>query len=359
MKLMKKLVLFGATAALLMSQLVLAPSAATPETKEWLDPFNNASFPMAKKLNVKYPSYYETEPGADHIFSPNGDAKALAAVKTNKTVRLFERIRGSFDRTDTLMKDYVGATLEIIYEFKNGFKDFEFMGVCGQPGIWAGMFGKENTIEFAYADKESGPWTTYDYMEIRDIANADATKAYFSSDDVPITARYLRITFLEGNDENAPQPDNDKPKYPNWQCGLGYLYVNEYVTAPTATTSDTASTAPTNSSKPTTATSSRGTGNSTSQPAASSNESTTNSDAVSSVVSESTVSNESTITETPGNDEDNTPDNTTGNESAAVQYQTVTRVNWPAVIGTIIAAVVVIGAGVAGLLIYLKKKHNH
>lgn len=353
MKLIKKLMIFGLTAALLLSQMIFAVSAETPATKEWLDPFNNAAFPMAKKINVKYPSYYDVTPGADHIFSAHGDAKALAAVKTNKTVKLFTRIRGSFDRTDTLMKDYVGATLEIIYEFKNGFKDFEFMGVCGQPGIWAGMFGKENTIEFAYADKESGPWTTYDYMEIRDIANADATKAYFSSDNVPITARYLRITFLEGNDENSPQPDNDRPLFPNWQCGLGYLYVNEYVTAPTATTSGT--TSKTSSNSATSKTSS----NSVSKNVLASSDSASASFVSSDdVVIESDVSDESAITSMLGVDEMNSQEDTDSGESQAVKYKTVTKVNWFAVIGTIIATVVVIGAGIVVLFIYLKKKRN-
>lgn len=325
--------------------------ADTPATKDWMDPFDNAAFPKAAKVNVKYPSYYETKPAKDKVFSLNGDPKSLAAVKNNKTVRLFNQVLGGFNRTGTLLKDYVAVTMELIYHFENGFQEFEFMGVCGQPGIWAGMFGKENTIEFAYAEKETGPWTTYKYKEIRDITSAESTRAYFSSDAVPTSARYLKITFLECNDENYPNKDSDKPLISNWQCGLGYLYVKEYTTAQSGNTTTT--------SKPTVNVSSKSSVSSTSGKP---NTGIT-SNAAESVISQaaSTASTNDTSLSTESiSDTDTTSGSAdmenTSTVSQSKQTQTVVMINWPVVIAAIIGGVVVIGAGIIVLILYLKKK---
>lgn len=351
MKLMKRLIAVGITALMLISQFAMTAFADTPATKDWMDPLDNAAFPKAAKVNVKYPSYYETKPAKDKVFSLNGDPKSLAAVKNNKTVRLFNQVLGGFNRTGTLLKDYVAVTMELIYHFENGFQEFEFMGVCGQPGIWAGMFGKENTIEFAYAEKETGPWTTYKYKEIRDITSAESTRAYFSSDAVPTSARYLKITFLECNDENYPNKDSDKPLISNWQCGLGYLYVKEYTTAQSGNTTTT--------SKPTVNVSSKSSVSSTSGKP---NTGIT-SNAAESVISQaaSTASTNDTSLSTESiSDTDTTSGSAdmenTSTVSQSKQTQTVVMINWPVVIAAIIGGVVVIGAGITVLILYLKKK---
>lgn len=54
MKQWKKMLVSAGAALTLLLQGTLVGSAA-PATKEWLDPFNDASFPLAKAVNMKYP----------------------------------------------------------------------------------------------------------------------------------------------------------------------------------------------------------------------------------------------------------------------------------------------------------------
>lgn len=363
MKRLKQIMLCGAAALVLTSSLAMAGSAA-PATKEWLDPYNDAKFPLAKQVNIKLPQDYDANPSKDKVFSMSKDKPALAAVKTGATVELMERVSGkkfSELRSGTLLKDYVGVEMELIYEFKNGFKDFEFLGVCGQPGIWVGMFGKKNTIEFSYSDKLDGNYTAYDYMTIREIDSADSTRAYFRSSNVPTSARYLKITFKHGRDpSNAPEPmpEVDEHGYPyfwNWECGLGYLYVNEYVTAPGGdggnnngggNNGGTDNGSANNGGGDNGGANNNGGGNNgtpASEPTVSGGETQSGGE----VQSGETVSGVESA--------DDTTQSGTGSESQTTTKK-VTRVNWPAVIGAIAAAVVVIGGGVTALVIVLMKK---
>lgn len=348
------LVSAGAVCALFIQGALIG--SAAPATKEWLDPFNDAAFPLAKAVNMKYPDNYDAKPSKDKVFSLNNDKKALAAIKTGATQELFERVMGkkfSEVRQSTLMKDYVGVELEVIYEFKNGFKEFEFMGACGEPGIWAGMFGKENTIEFSYADTLNGPYHAYDYKSIRDITSADSTRAYFRSSavgDVPTSARYLKIKFMHGFDETSNPADNTNnyPAYTNWMCALGYLYVKEYTAAPGV--------------GGTTTTTSR---NNTTTAATPVNNATATAPLNNTVTTASgnktdAVSDGQTTSPEPEKTESRTTDTAvSGAKDDSFQDQqtvTVTRVNWPAVIAWIAGGVLVAGGAVAFVLIRKKKK---
>lgn len=366
MKQWKKMLVSAGAALTLLLQGTLVGSAA-PATKEWLDPFNDASFPLAKAVNMKYPAGYDAKPAKDKVFSLNSDKKALAVIKTGATQELFERVLGkkfSEVRKSTLMKDYVGVELEIIYEFKNGFKEFEFMGACGEPGIWAGMFGKENTIEFSYADTQNGPYHAYDYKAIRDITSADSTRAYFRSSavgDVPTSARYLKIRFLHGFDESGKPEDNkaNYPSYANWMCALGYLYVKEYTAAPTP--DKTTAAVPGNNK--TTAAPAPG-HDKTTAPAPGHDKTTSvapgeNKTTAAAPGNETTAPGGQTTGTASGETQGQTADTTAAAQdgsSGVQQTITVTRVNWPVVIALIVGGVVLAGGAVAFVLIRKRKK---
>jgi len=244
MKIVKKILATVCTATILLTVSSVGCLAASAETKKFLDPYDNSSFPLAYKVNITLPDNYDVKldviKSNGGVFGMSNDKRALAAFKTNKTMSLFKEFYGdSFNRTQTLLKNYVAVDLELIYKFDNGFKDFEFMGIAG-AGFWAGAYGKDTTIQFAYSDSASGGWQTYDYESIREMpAEQDSTYCYFKSSDVPISARYLRVKFLNGADWDAT---NNKwvPYYANWDCALGYMLVDQYTT-PQSTSGATSS----------------------------------------------------------------------------------------------------------------------
>lgn len=366
MKLWKKLLVSTTAAALLLAQGVIF-GAAEPETREWLDPFNDASFPLAKSVNIEYPPNYDAQPAKDKIFSLNGDKKALAAIKTGATDELFKRVLGkgfSEVRQSTLLKDYVGVQLELIYEFENGFQEFEFMGACGEPGIWAGMYGMENTIEFAYADKEEGPYHTYDYLSIREIASADSTRAYFRSSlagDIPTSARYLRITFLHGYDESSDPAGNtmNYPAYLNWKCALGYLYVREYVTPPASGSGTTTANRPadTTANRPVNTTAKADTTTTAKAPDVSAAPPAGTEDTT--LAAETAVTGDSSTQATVSQEPEATAGDVSGGTTAPAQQTiTITRINWPVVIALIVVGVLVVGGGVTFGIIWMKKKRK-
>lgn len=206
-------------------------ASAEAETTKFLDPLDDSSFPMAYSVETVLPPNYDTTEEAilanGGVFGSHTNKQALAAFMTNKTMKLFKEVYGEdYKRTNVLMKNYIACEQTLTYEFKNGFKDFEFMGIAG-AGFWAGAWGKKGVVEFSYADSLDGEWTLLDYDKIRDMpAGQDSTYCYFRS-EVPTSARYLRIKFLNGG-----KWDEEKQAwletYENWTCVLGYLLVNQY-----------------------------------------------------------------------------------------------------------------------------------
>ena len=365
MKLIKKIILGGMAAALLASQVVLPGGAAAPKTKLFLETYSDTSFPLAKQVNMEYPKNYDAKPTKSQVFGMQKDPPAYAAVKIPRTLDIFKEAGVDFasvKKSQSMMKNYVGVKLETIYEFKNGFKDFEFMGACGVPNIWVGAFGKKGTIEFSYADKISGPWTALDYMSIREIESAASQKAYFTTLDndkvkIPTSARYLKVTFPHGRDasafkDEAEMPTVDENGYPvfwNWEMVLGYLAVWEYETPQNTGTAATSSqnNKPDTSSR-TTAVSSKDNNAGT----ASQNETASNHQMSSAANTESANSG----TEINSTEENQSQMSQSTTESNGKKTQTVTRINWPAVIGAIVAGVIVIGGGAAVLIIFLLKR---
>ena len=134
-------------AAMLTALLPAFGVSAAAQTKKFLDPMEDSAFPKAYSVKTILPANYDVTEAKvkanGGVFGANSDKRALAAFKTNKTMKLFKEVFGNdYSRTHTLMKNYVACELELIYEFKNGFKDFEFMGIAG-AGNWAGAWGME------------------------------------------------------------------------------------------------------------------------------------------------------------------------------------------------------------------------
>ena len=192
-------------AAMLTALLPAFGVSAAAQTKKFLDPMEDSAFPKAYSVKTILPANYDVTEAQikanGGVFGTNPDKRALAAFKTNKTMKLFKEVFGNdYSRTHTLMKNYVACELELIYEFKNGFKDFEFMGIAG-AGNWAGAWGMEENppLEIAYSNTATGGWKTLKYKDMRDMPAAEgSTYCYFRGKSIPTSARYLRIRFLNG-----------------------------------------------------------------------------------------------------------------------------------------------------------------
>lgn len=332
-------------AAMLTAFLPTLGTSAAAQTKRFLDPMENSAFPKAYSVKTILPANYDlTEAQVmanGGVFGLSSDKRALAAFKTNKTMKLFKEVFGNdYSRTQTLMKNYVACELELIYEFKNGFKDFEFMGIAG-AGNWAGAWGMEENppLEIAYSTTAAGGWKTLNYKDMRDMPAAEgSTYCYFRGKNIPTNARYLRIRFLNGADYNSAS-NFWEPRYENWACALGYLLVNEYVTpqsggGTSGSSSNTAS------------------GNSGGNSAVKKPGSTSSAENISSTVSDAASENDGTATES-------SPDNNgnTSSDDTVVEVKTDVKreIDWK-ITGIIIGADVLAVGGVIAVLILLYKK---
>lgn len=332
-------------AAMLTAFLPTLGTSAAAQTKRFLDPMENSAFPKAYSVKTILPANYDlTEAQVmanGGVFGMSSDKRALAAFKTNKTMKLFKEVFGNdYSRTQTLMKNYVACELELIYEFKNGFKDFEFMGIAG-AGNWAGAWGMEENppLEIAYSTTATGGWKTLNYKDMRDMPAAEgSTYCYFRGKNIPTNARYLRIRFLNGADYNSAS-NFWEPRYENWACALGYLLVNEYVTPQSGggTSGSSSNTASGNSG-----------GNSTVKKPGS----TSSAENISSTVSDAASENDGTATES-------SPDNNgnTSSDDTVVEVKTDVKreIDWK-ITGIIIGADVLAVGGVIAVLILLYKK---
>ena len=332
-------------AAMLTALLPAFGVSAAAQTKRFLDPMENSAFPKAYSVKTILPANYDlTEAQVmanGGVFGMSSDKRALAAFKTNKTMKLFKEVFGNdYSRTQTLMKNYVACELELIYEFKNGFKDFEFMGIAG-AGNWAGAWGMEENppLEIAYSTTATGGWKTLNYKDMRDMPAAEgSTYCYFRGKNIPTNARYLRIRFLNGADYNSAS-NFWEPRYENWACALGYLLVNEYVTpqsggGTSGSSSNTAS------------------GNSGGNSAVKKPGSTSSAENISGTVSDAASENDGTATES-------SPDNNgnTSSDDTVVEVKTDVKreIDWK-ITGIIIGADVLAVGGVIAVLILLYKK---
>ena len=332
-------------AAMLTAFLPTLGTSAAAQTKRFLDPMENSAFPKAYSVKTILPANYDlTEAQVmanGGVFGMSSDKRALAAFKTNKTMKLFKEVFGNdYSRTQTLMKNYVACELELIYEFKNGFKDFELMGIAG-AGNWAGAWGMEENppLEIAYSTTATGGWKTLNYKDMRDMPAAEgSTYCYFRGKNIPTNARYLRIRFLNGADYNSAS-NFWEPRYENWACALGYLLVNEYVTPQSGggTSGSSSNTASGNSG-----------GNSTVKKPGS----TSSAENISSTVSDAASENDGTATES-------SPDNNgnTSSDDTVVEVKTDVKreIDWK-ITGIIIGADVLAVGGVIAVLILLYKK---
>lgn len=230
-KIAEKVLAALCSAALITALIPAFGVSAAAKTTKFLDPLDDSKFPMAYSVETVLPPNYDTTEekilANGGVFGSHTNKPALAAFMTNKTMRLFKEVYGDdYKRTNVLMKNYIACEQTLTYEFKNGFKDFEFMGIAG-AGFWAGAWGKEGVVEFSYADRLDGKWTVLDYDKIRDMPAGEAsTYCYFRS-EIPTSARYLRIKFLNGGKWDE-QKQAWLETYENWTCVLGYLLVNQY-----------------------------------------------------------------------------------------------------------------------------------
>lgn len=332
-------------AAMLTAFLPTLGTSAAAQTKRFLDPMENSAFPMAYSVKTILPANYDlTEAQVmanGGVFGISSDKRALAAFKTNKTMKLFKEVFGNdYSRTQTLMKNYVACELELIYEFKNGFKDFEFMGIAG-AGNWAGAWGKEENppLEIAYSTTAAGGWKTLNYKDMRDMPAAEgSTYCYFRGKNIPTNARYLRIRFLNGADYNSAS-NFWEPRYENWACALGYLLVNEYVT-PQSGGGTSGSSSNTSS------------GNSGGNSAVKKPGSTSSAENKSGTVSDAASENDGTATESsPDNNGNTSSDDTIVEVTTDVKRENDWKFN-----GIIIGADVLVVGGVIAVLILLYKK---
>lgn len=332
-------------AAMLTAFLPTLGTSAAAQTKRFLDPMENSAFPMAYSVKTILPANYDlTEAQVmanGGVFGISSDKRALAAFKTNKTMKLFKEVFGNdYSRTQTLMKNYVACELELIYEFKNGFKDFEFMGIAG-AGNWAGAWGMEENppLEIAYSTTAAGGWKTLNYKDMRDMPAAEgSTYCYFRGKNIPTNARYLRIRFLNGADYNSAS-NFWEPRYENWACALGYLLVNEYVT-PQSGGGTSGSSSNTSS------------GNSGGNSAVKKPGSTSSAENKSGTVSDAASENDGTATESsPDNNGNTSSDDTVVEVTTDVKRE----IDWK-ITGIIIGADVLAVGGVIAVLILLYKK---
>ena len=333
-------------AAMLTALLPAFGVSAAAQTKKFLDPMEDSAFPKAYSVKTILPANYDVTEAQvkanGGVFGANSDRRALAAFKTNKTMKLFKEVFGNdYSRTHTLMKNYVACELELIYEFKNGFKDFEFMGIAG-AGNWAGAWGMEENppLEIAYSTTATGGWKTLNYKDMRDMpAAADSKYCYFRGKNIPTNARYLRIRFLNGADYNSAS-NFWEPRYENWACALGYLLVNEY-TAPQSGGNASGS----NSGTPSVNNSG---GNTASQKP----NGTSSADNISGTVSDAVSENDGTATESsPDNNGNTSTDDTVVEVTTDVKRENDWKFN-----GIIIGADVLAVGGVIAVLILLYKK---
>lgn len=333
-------------AAMLTALLPAFGVSAAAQTKKFLDPMEDSAFPKAYSVKTILPANYDVTEAQvkanGGVFGANSDKRALAAFKTNKTMKLFKEVFGNnYSRTHTLMKNYVACELELIYEFKNGFKDFEFMGIAG-AGNWAGAWGMEENppLEIAYSNTATGGWKTLNYKDMRDMPAAEgSTYCYFRGKSIPTSARYLRIRFLNGADYDSAK-NIWEPRYENWACALGYLLVNEY-TAPQSGGSASGSNAGTSSVN-------NGGGNTTSQKP----NGTSSADNTSSTASVTTSENNGTATESNPENNGNSPSDDT---VVDVKTDVKREIDWK-ITGIIIGADVLVVGGVIAVLILLYKK---
>lgn len=323
-------------------------ASAAAETKRFLDPMEDSSFPKAYSVKTILPDNYDVTEAQvmanGGVFGPNSDKRALAAFKTNKTMKLFKEVYGDgYTRTQTLMKNYIACELELIYEFKNGFKDFEFMGVAG-AGNWAGAWGMEENppLEISYSSSATGGWTVLKYKDMREMPAAEgSTYCYFRGKSIPTSARYLRIRFLNGADYDGAS-NMWVPRYKNWTCALGYLLVDEY-TAPQSggNTSSTPSSGKTN-------------GGTASKNNSQSGVTSSGSGENASNASEITSSTDETVSDSAVNDNKSTE--VSKNGEAEVSTETVTKIDWPRTVIMFVCELAVVGAVCALLIILYRKK---
>lgn len=329
-------------AAMLTALLPAFGVSAAAQTKKFLDSMEDSAFPKAYSVKTILPANYDVTEAQvkanGGVFGTNPDKRALAAFKTNKTMKLFKEVFGNdYSRTHTLMKNYVACELELIYEFKNGFKDFEFMGIAG-AGNWAGAWGMEENppLEIAYSNTATGGWKTLKYKDMRDMPAAEAsTYCYFRGKSIPTSARYLRIRFLNGADYDSAK-NFWEPRYENWACALGYLLVNEY-TAPQSGGSASGSTG--------TSSVNNGGGNTTSRKP----NTTSSADNTSSTASVTTSENNGTATES-------NPDNNGNTSSDDTVVEVTTDVKREFDWKIFVADVLVVGGVIVVLILLYKKK---
>lgn len=320
--------------------------SAAAQTKKFLDPMEDPAFPMAYSVKTVLPENYDVTEAQvkanGGVFGPTSDKRGLAAFKTNKTMKLFKEVYGdNYARTQTLMKNYVACELELIYEFKNGFKDFEFMGIAG-AGNWAGAWGMEENppLEIAYSDTATGGWKTLSYKDMREMPAAEgSTYCYFRGKSIPTSARYLRLRFLNGADYDSTK-NFWVPRYENWACALGYLLVNEYTSPQSG--GNTASSGSTSSTP----------GSSSNTTPQKPNDTASSADSPSDTVSDTTSD---TSQPTSDSRSDNTETPPSDDTVVDVTKEVTREIDWK-ITGILIACDVLAVGGVSLVLILLYKK---
>lgn len=166
------------------------------------------------------------------------------------------------DRDQVMMKCLTTVESSITYEFKDGFSSFEYIGYGG--GRWGGIYGKTGIFKIQWSDSLNGTYHDFKQKVVgpnkgktTSLANGEMTLdrpeqesaglAYFYSNKIPSSAKYLRLWFMAS-------PAEGDSHYYDWMAALVSLKVKAYGTDPhaPATTTSAATTTKAPTAPPTT-----------------------------------------------------------------------------------------------------------
>ncbi len=162
-------------------------------------------------------------------------------------------------RSQVMMKNMTAVESSITYEFKDGFSSFEYIGYGG--GRWGGIYGKTGIFKIQWSDSLGGTYRDFQQIVVgpnkgktTSLSTGEMTLdrpdqesaglAYFYSNKIPSSAKYLRLWFMAS-------PVEGDSFYENWMAALVSLNVRAYGSDPNAATTTTTTT--TTTKAPTTA----------------------------------------------------------------------------------------------------------
>lgn len=228
---LKKMAAAVLPATMLFGCLSVGFTANAADSYVFKDMYNDNTFPQACAVHIE------------------SGAKPKEAFVFTENKPMVESMPDQRDKV--MMKELVDDTCTITYEFKQGFTSFEYIGYGG--GGWSGIYGKTGTFKVQWSDSKNG--TYHDFKEIIVGPNEGKTTslkkgemtldrprqqeeplATFYSNQIPSTARYLRLYF-KGSGEGGGE------FYERWMACLVSLKVKANGKDPHATTAPTKPTA--------------------------------------------------------------------------------------------------------------------